>query len=100
MHAETHVGHRRVDFGRCQRGGQPVLMSASKCLDFGSEWRKLCKQLDLFGREPLAVDGTRINTVNYKDRNFTRTSLTESISLADGPVIFLLNASDARSGHS
>ena len=32
----------------------------------------LCKQLDLFGRELLAADGTRIKAVNNKDRNFTR----------------------------
>jgi hypothetical protein len=31
----------------------------------------LCKRLDLFGRELLAVDGTRIKAVNNKDRNFT-----------------------------
>ena len=43
----------------------------------------LCKQLDLFGRELLAVDGTRIKAVNNKDRNFTRASLTEFIELAD-----------------
>ena len=40
-------------------------------------------QLDLFGRELLAVDGTRIKAVNNKDRNFTRASLTEFIELAD-----------------
>ena len=45
----------------------------------------LCKQLDLFGRELLAVDGTRIKAVNNKDRNFTRASLTEFIKLADKP---------------
>ncbi len=43
----------------------------------------LCKQLDLFGRELLAVDGTRIKAVNNKDRNFTRASLSEFIKLAD-----------------
>ena len=43
----------------------------------------LCKQLDLFGRELLAVDGTRIKAVNNKDRNFTRALLTEFIRLAD-----------------
>ena len=37
----------------------------------------LCQQLDLFGRELLAVDGTRIKAVNNKDRNFTRASLAE-----------------------
>ena len=43
----------------------------------------LCRQLDLFGRERLAVDGTRIKAVNNKDRNFTRASLTQFINLAD-----------------
>ena len=38
----------------------------------------LCRRLDLFGRELLAVDGTRIKAVNNKDRNFTRNSLTKS----------------------
>jgi transposase len=46
----------------------------------------LCKQLDLFGRELLAVDGTRIKAVNNKDRNFTRASLTEFIKLADAKL--------------
>lgn len=43
----------------------------------------LCRQLDLFGRELLAVDGTRIKAVNNKDRNFTRASLERFIRDAD-----------------
>src|SRR6202047_4468532 len=43
----------------------------------------LCRQLDLFGRELLAVDGTRIKAVNNKDRNFTRSSLRAFIRAAD-----------------
>src|SRR6202042_3857470 len=35
----------------------------------------LCGRLDLYGRELLAVDGTRIKAVNNKDRNFTRSSM-------------------------
>ena len=46
----------------------------------------LCRQLDLFGRELLAVDGTRIKAVNNKDRNFTRASLTQFINLADAKL--------------
>jgi transposase len=46
----------------------------------------LCRQLDLFGRELLAVDGTRIKAVNNKDRNFTRASLTQFIKLADAKL--------------
>jgi hypothetical protein len=41
------------------------------------EFVLLCRRLDLYGRELLAVDGTRIKAV--KDRNFTRTSLQEFI---------------------
>ena len=46
----------------------------------------LCRQLDLFGRELLAVDGTRIKAVNNKDRNFTRASLQKFIELADAKL--------------
>ena len=58
----------------------------------------LCRQLDLFGRELLAVDGTRIKAVNNKDRNFTRASLTEFIKLADAKLddyLQRLDTSDA-----
>ncbi len=47
------------------------------------EFTLLCKRLDLFGRELLAVDGTRIKAVNNKDRNFTRNSLEKFIKAAD-----------------
>src|ERR1700749_610404 len=46
----------------------------------------LCKRLDLFGRELLAIDGTRIKAVNNKDRNVTRASLTTFIELADAKL--------------
>ncbi len=47
------------------------------------EFVVLCRQLDLFGRELLAVDGTRIKAVNNKDRNFTHASLAKFIQEAD-----------------
>jgi hypothetical protein len=43
----------------------------------------LCRRLDLYGRELLAVDGTRIKAVNNKDLNFTRNSLERFIRAAD-----------------
>ena len=43
----------------------------------------LCRQLDLFGRELLAVDGTRIKAVNNKNRNFTRAALSTFVQQAD-----------------
>ena len=36
---------------------------------------RLCRELDLYGRELLAVDGTRIKAVNGRERNFTRVNL-------------------------
>jgi transposase len=47
------------------------------------EFVLLCRRLDLFGRELLAVDGTRLKAVNNKDRNFTRASLERFIGQAD-----------------
>ncbi len=47
------------------------------------EFVLLCRQLDLFGRELLAVDGTRIKAVNSTDRHFTRAGLIESIKASD-----------------
>ena len=44
----------------------------------------LCRRLDLFRRELLAVDGTRTKALNNKDRNFTRHSLETFIRAADG----------------
>jgi hypothetical protein len=43
----------------------------------------LCRELNLFGRELLAVDGTRIKAVNNKDRNFTMNSLAKFIKAVD-----------------
>ncbi|WP_375784876.1 IS1182 family transposase [Bradyrhizobium sp. Pha-3] len=47
------------------------------------EFTVLCRRLDLFGRELLAIDGTRIKAVNNKDRNFTKASLDKFIAAAD-----------------
>src|SRR6202051_5401982 len=62
--------------------------------------------MDLFGRELLAVDGTRIKAVNNKDRNFTRASLTKFIELADAKLDDYLqrldqsDASESKTGGS
>ena len=62
------------------------------------EFVLLSRQLELFRREFLAVDGTRIKAVNNKDRNFTRASLAEFIRLADAKLddyLQRLDTSDA-----
>jgi hypothetical protein len=55
----------------------------------------LCRRLDLFGRELLAVDGTRIKAVYNKDRNFTRASLAKFIAAADERLEDYLQRLDA-----
>jgi transposase len=55
----------------------------------------LCRRLDLFGHELLAVDGTRIKAVNNKDRNFTKGSLQKFIAAADKKLEDYLNRLDA-----
>ena len=57
------------------------------------EFVLLCRRLDLFGRELLAVDGTRLKAVNNKDRNFTRAALAAFIELADAKLDDYLQAS-------
>ena len=55
----------------------------------------LCRRLDLFGRELLAIDGTRIKAVNNKDRNFTTGSLQKFIEAADKKLEDYLKRLDA-----
>ncbi len=43
----------------------------------------LCRKLDLFGREVLAVDGTRLKAVNGRARNFSRERLATYLASAD-----------------
>src|SRR5919206_2043243 len=50
------------------------------------EFVLLCRRLDLFGRELLAVHRTRPKAVNNKDRNFTRAALAAFIQLADAKL--------------
>ena len=47
------------------------------------EFVVLCRQLDLFGRELLAVDGTRIKAVNNRNKSFTKKTLAKFIEQAD-----------------
>ena len=47
--------------------------------DFGSP----CRELDLYGRELLAVDGTRIKAVNNRGRNFARAMLDSKLKKTD-----------------
>jgi hypothetical protein len=44
------------------------------------EFVALCRELDLFGRELIAVDGTRIKAVNSRERNFTKAKLAKAMA--------------------
>lgn len=54
----------------------------------------VCRRLDLFGREMLAVDGTRIKAVNNKHWNFTRDKLSKHIRRAHEKLSDYLKALD------
>ena len=43
----------------------------------------LCRELDLFGRELIAVDDTRIKAVNSRERNFTKAKLAKAVAESD-----------------
>lgn len=47
------------------------------------DFASLCRELDLYGRELLAVDGTRIKAVNSRERNFTRAGLDNRLKKTD-----------------
>ena len=44
---------------------------------------RLCREPDLYGRELIAVDGTRIKAVNHRPRNFTRAKLKTDLQRID-----------------
>jgi transposase len=88
LEAETH---RNIEVVWLLRGLKPDFKTIA---DFRSDNRdafkkvfraftRLCRDLDLFGRELIAVDGTRLKAVNNKDKNFTRSSLEKFIAAAD-----------------
>ena len=47
------------------------------------EFVVLCRSLDLFGCELIAVDGTRLKAVNSGQRNFTKAKLAKAIAESD-----------------
>jgi len=46
----------------------------------------LCKKLDLFGAERVAIDGSKFRAVNAKERNCTQDKLTKRIAQIDERV--------------
>lgn len=46
----------------------------------------LCQQLDLFGAELIAVDGSKFKAVNSRDRNFTKAKLQRRLQEIDAKI--------------
>jgi transposase len=59
----------------------------------------LCRQLDLFGRELVAIDGSKFKAVNNRQRNFTPKKLDRLIQRIDDNIqryLDAMNANDAQ----
>lgn len=54
----------------------------------------LCKELDLFGGELVAVDGSKFKAVNNRKRNFTPEKLTKALEHIDAKITEYLQALD------
>jgi transposase len=59
------------------------------------EFVVLCKQLDLFGAELLAIDGSKFKAVNSKHQNFTKAKLEKALKDIDEKVAQYLRDLDA-----
>lgn len=58
------------------------------------EFTMLCRELDLFQRELIAVDGTRIKAVKSRERNFTHAKLKREMAASDERLMRYLQALD------
>jgi transposase len=65
------------------------------------EFVLLCRKLDLYGRELIAVDGTRLKAVNSRARNFSKERLAKFLKAADerlADYLARLDRTDAEEG--
>jgi transposase len=60
------------------------------------EFTLLCKQLDLFAGELVAIDGSKVKAVNAKARNFTHDKLAQLLQQIDQRVEGYLQELDGR----
>ena len=57
---------------------------------------KLCVEMNLYGKELIAIDGSKFKAVNSKDRNFTRKKLQDRIARIDAKIEeYLLELEDS-----
>ena len=62
------------------------------------EFVRLCRELELYGRELVAVDGTRIKAVNSRKRNFTKAKLAKALAESDERLSRYLDRLDEADG--
>ena len=60
----------------------------------GRQFTVLCRKLELFGGELLAIDGSKFRAVNARDKNFNADKLKELIAHADARLAEYLKAMD------
>jgi transposase len=58
----------------------------------------LCRKLELFGGELLAIDGSKFRAVNSRDQNFSAAKLKELIAHTEARLADYFNALDAADG--
>jgi transposase len=58
------------------------------------EFTRLCRQLDLFGGQLLAIDGTKIKASNAPDRNWSQAKLDKQLAQAEAKLAEYLQALD------
>jgi transposase/macrodomain Ter protein organizer (MatP/YcbG family) len=61
----------------------------------GREFLLLCKRLDLFGGELLAIDGSKFRAVNARDRSYTPARLAKLIRTIDATIAEYLRQLEA-----
>jgi transposase len=60
------------------------------------EFTVLCQKLDLFGRELIAIDGSKFKAVNSKDRNFSEKKLKHLLEQINEKIDAYLKELDAQ----
>lgn len=63
------------------------------------EFTLLCKKLELFGGELIAVDGSKFRAVNSRKRNFNQPKLERSIKMIDEKIAVYLLQMDQEDAH-
>ena len=58
------------------------------------EFTRLCQQLDLFGRQLLAIDGTKMKAQNARDQNWSQSKLEKQLERAQEKMDEYLKALD------